>query len=487
MALMLADIIDQAERLYGANLAVVCGSTRLNYAEFGDRCRRLASGLRQLGIGAGDRVAVLMNNCHRYLEVYCAVPASGAILVPLNTRHTLEEHRRTLADCSPRLLIVDEDHRETALKIASAELQLLAAPDGYEELVARSTPEPFAGDIDEDDPAGLFYTSGTTGAPKGAVLSHRNLIVNAFNMIVGAGYQEADRFLHTAPMFHLADGSSIYALTWRGSRHVILPGFHPRSVLETIEHAGITCTIMVPTMIDAIVNDHAANGNLASLRLILHGGAPISADLLRAAVSFFGCAFTQAYGLTEGSSHIALLPHEERILDEPRARSAGREILGCEIVVRHSDGRPCQTGAIGEVTVRGPNITRGYWNRPEDSAQSIRDGWFWTGDLGYLDAEGYLYLAGRSRDLIISGGENIYASEVEESYARIPPWRLRPSSACPTTIGANASMPSSCRRPDVPSVSASCAPSAASGSPVSSVRAPWRSSTSYRFPALEKC
>lgn len=421
MALLLTDSLRHADRLFGRHVGVVCGQTHLTYADFANRCRRLASGLRQLGIQPGDRVAVLMANCHRLLETYYAVPALGAIIVPLNTRLSPVELRAILDDCRPALLLYDQQNGELGPKLAGHDLPLLEASDAYERLVAANAPLPLTDEVDEDAPAAIFYTGGTSGTPKGAILSHRNLVANSFNMTIGAEYNESDRFLHTAPMFHLADGSSIYALTWRGARHVILRRFDPAAVLETIERERISCTIMVPAMLHAIVNHpDVATRDLSSLRVILHGGAPITSSLLHQAVKTLGCSFTQAYGLTEGSSHIAMLPHEERLLADRRVASAGRAVMGTEVVTRRADGAACASGEIGEVTVRGSNVTTGYWQRPDATAAALRDGWFWTGDLGYLDDDGYIFLVDRVKDMIISGGENVYSIEVEDVLCQHP-------------------------------------------------------------------
>ncbi len=421
MPLTLSDPLRHAERLYASREAVICGETRLSFAEMALRCRKLASGLIRLGVAPGDRVAVLMQNCHRYLEIYTAVPAIGAIIVPLNTRHSYAEQTVMLNDCLPELLIADETNADIARRLARNGVDLLLAPHDYEELIAGSTPSDLAVPIDEESPAALFYTGGTTGSPKGAVLSHRNLVTNAFSMTIGAGYNEDDRFLHVAPMFHLADGSSIYALTWRGACHVIQPRFDPASLVQTIERERVTCSIMVPTMINALVNHPASKTtDITSLRLILHGGGPMTTSLLRRAVATLRCSFTQAYGLTEGSSHIALLPREELLLDDRRIRSAGRAVMGVEIEARRPDGSVCDPGEIGEIAVRGPNMTRGYWNRPDETAAAIRNGWFHTGDLGYLDEHGYVYLVDRVKDMVISGGENIYCIEVEETLSAHP-------------------------------------------------------------------
>jgi long-chain acyl-CoA synthetase len=421
MQLVLADALRRAERLYGRKEGAVCGEIRLSYAEFGSRCRRLAAGLRRLGVGRGDRVATLLGNCHRYLEAYSTIPGIGAVIVPLNTRHAAPEHRAILEDCGVRLLIVDEAYRHLAAELAPAVDELLLAPADYERTVATNADIELGDGVGERDLAALFYTGGTTGAAKGVMLTHRNLVTNAFHNAVCFSYDEGDSCLHAAPMFHAAGASGIYALTWRGARHVLVPSFEPGAVLEVIAREGVTCTVWVPTMINMVVHHPAvADADLRSLRLLIHGGAPISTELLRRAVATLGCSFTQAYGLTEASSHLALLPREERLLDDARARSAGRAMMGTEVVVRRPDGSACEPGEVGEVTARGPNFTRGYWNKPRETAEALRDGWFWTGDLAHMDAEGYVYIVDRAKDMIISGGENVYSVEVEDAISAHP-------------------------------------------------------------------
>ena len=421
MQLLVTDSLRRAERLYGRGEAATCGEVRLTYAEFGARCRALAAALHRRGVGRGDRVATLLANCHRYLEAYIAVPLLGAAIVPLNTRHAAREQRAVLEDCGARLLLVDETHRDRAGELATAVGDVLLAPDEYERALAVGGEIESGPAIDEDDLAAIFYTGGTTGRAKGVMLSHRNLVANAFHITVWAGYDERDTHLHAAPMFHSADAASIFALTWRGARHAFAPSFEPGAVLDLIARERVTCTVLVPTMIGMIV-DHPAveTADLRSLRLVIHGGAPISGALLGRAVETLGCSFTQAYGLTEASSHLAALPREETLLGDRRARSAGRAVMGVELVVRRPDGAPCAPGEVGEVTGRGPNFTRGYWNRPEETARALRDGWFWTGDLAHMDEEGYVYIVDRAKDMIISGGENVYSVEVEEAISAHP-------------------------------------------------------------------
>jgi long-chain acyl-CoA synthetase len=419
---LIPDALRRAEKLFGSKPAVVDGDLRLDYRELATRCRRLAGALAGLSVGRGDRVAVLMANGHRYLECLFAVPGMGGVVVPLNNRLAVPEHRYILEDAGVRVLIVDGAHAEIGRQLATSVQSVVVAPDEYDRLLD-AAPELGLGDeaIGEDDLAGLFYTGGTTGAAKGVMLSHRNLVTNALHIAIALGYDERDIYLHCAPMFHLADGASTYAVTWVGGTHVFVPAFEPAAVLRVIAAEGVTNTLMVPTMLGA-VNAHpdAATTDLSSMRLVLHGAAPIATELLRQSIKTFGCSFAQGYGMTEAAPLLTVLAHEEDLVDDERLRSAGREIAGVEVTVRREDGALCDPREVGEVVARGPNFMSGYWNKPDETAAALREGWYWSQDLGYLDEDGYLFLVDRAKDMIISGGENVYSIEVEDALMSHP-------------------------------------------------------------------
>ena len=412
--LLLTDALGRAERLFGPSEGVVDGDIRFTWAEFGVRARRLAAGLRRLGVGKGDRVATLLSNGHHYLAAYAAIPALGAVIVPLNTRLSAAELEAILADSGAGLLLADEATRDLVGGLSGAVPRVLTMPDDEADLYPSRPLPDFDEPIDEDDLAAIFYTGGTTGPAKGVMLSHRNLVANAFNMTIGAGYRQDDVFLHAAPMFHLADGSSIYALTWIGARHVFVPRFDPALVLETLRRERVTVTILIPTMITALVHHPAATtADFRHQRLVLHGGAAMPADLLRRAVDVMRCSFTQAYGMTESSALATMLHAEETLLDSKWVRTAGQSVMGIDLSVRRPDGTECVAGEVGEIALRGPTIMRGYWHRPEETAACMRDGWFRTGDVGSIDGEGYLTIIDRVRDMIKSGSEQVYSGEVE--------------------------------------------------------------------------
>ncbi|MCU1594697.1 MAG: putative fatty-acid--CoA ligase [Frankiales bacterium] len=421
MSTNLWQTLRRAESLFGDRPAVVDGGTRYTYREFAHRCRSLSGALQADGVRAGDRVAVLMANGHRYLECYFALPGMGAVMVPLNNRLAAPEHRYILEDAGVHTLIVDEANADMGEALADCVQRVVLGSSAYDDLVASAETAALPVATQDDDLAGLFYTGGTTGASKGVMLTHRNLVANALHIALALEYTSGDVYLHAAPMFHLADGASTYAVTWVGGCHTFLPAFDPATAIDLLAQHRVTSLLLVPAMISAVVNHPAAaTADFSSLRLVFHGAAPINTALLRQAIDVMGCSFAQGYGMTEASPLVTVLDHEEELVDSPRLRSAGREIVGVEVQVRSEDGSRVATGEVGEVVLRGPNVMKGYWNKPEATAEVLIDGWYWSRDLGYLDDEGFLFLVDRAKDMIISGGENVYSIEVEDAVARHP-------------------------------------------------------------------
>ncbi|MFE5702265.1 class I adenylate-forming enzyme family protein [Rhodococcus koreensis] len=411
----------RAAGLQHGSVAVVDGNTRLSYPELLSWCDRLASGLARRGAGRGDRIAILGANSAEYLAAYFGVPAAGYVLVPLNARLADAELLKVVQDCEPAILVADEAHQARAETLARA---AGTGAIGFDELLAHPADETVA-DRDAEpsstDLAAIFYTGGTTGRAKGAMLTHGNLAANALHMIAGLGYAADDVYLHCSPMFHLGDGMSTYPITWASGRHVVIPRFDPESVVGAIETERVTCTFLVPTMLTLLLEyldriDRVPD--FSSLRLVVHGGAPISPALLDRAMARLGCSFTQSYGMTEAGPILSFLPNEDRLLGSDALRSAGRPVVGVEVRVARPDGTDCEIGEIGEIVGRGPNFAIGYWRQPEVTRERFRDGWYWSGDLAYRDEEFYLYIVGRAGDAIISGGENVYAAEVEAALDR---------------------------------------------------------------------
>jgi long-chain acyl-CoA synthetase len=402
----------RAERVAGDRAAITCGEHRLTYAETATRCRRLGGALSQLGLKRGDRVAVVGPNCHRYLELYQGVPGAGLIIVPLNARHVAAELRYALEDAGARVLFTAVDVPDLPACID----HVFDLDGGYEALI-EGTPERDFVECDDDDVAGLFYTGGTTGQAKGVMLSHRNLVANANHYQAVWPFDSATRWLVAAPLFHAAGSLAVLVTVWQAGHHVVLGAFDPAAALDLIARHDVTHTLVVPTMLAAMSEEQLARPrDLPSLRGIAHGGSPIASETLRRAnAAFPETELVHMYGATETAPIVTALRHEEQWLDDPRIRSCGQPVPGVEVELRDPFGAPVERGEIGEVLVRGANVMLGYWNKPTPTADVLHDGWYRTGDLGYLDERDYVYLVDRAKDMIVTGGENVYGTEVEEA------------------------------------------------------------------------
>ncbi|GAA4794374.1 long-chain fatty acid--CoA ligase [Actinomycetospora chlora] len=393
--------------------AVVCGEHTETYAELADRVARLGSVLTGLGLRPGDRVGVLGANCHRYLELYLGLPSHGLVIVPLNVRHTAAERTYALRDAGARVLFADRqlDGLDPDLRVVDTTTEYETLLDGAEPVAPLRAPA-------EHDLAGIFYTGGTTGAAKGVMLSHGNLVANAFHFMACWPFTPDTRWLVVAPMFHAAGTIGALATIWAGGTQVMCPAFTPEGVLDLVERHGVTATLVVPTMMDALAAEQSARPRtVATLRWLSHGSSPAAVELLRRTHAAFPDAeMLHIYGLTETSPIVTLLPGEQHLLDAPQARSCGRAAVGVEVVVVDpADRTPLPAGLVGEVLIRGANVTAGYWNKPDETAAVLRDGWFASGDLGLLDEGGHLFLVDRAKDMIVSGGENVYSAEVENA------------------------------------------------------------------------
>jgi long-chain acyl-CoA synthetase len=407
-----ADPIKAAVAQAPNKIAVIDQRETFTFRVLHDRCARLGGALRALGLNKGDRVAILAGNGHRYIETYVGVPASGLVVVPLNTRHAEPELKYALEDSGASVLLTDRDPGG----LTDVVQHVIAMPEQYEQLIAEAAPVALGEGLTENDLAGLFYTGGTTGQSKGVMLSHRNLIANTFHFLVAVPQQPDDVVMVMAPMFHAAGSNGILGNIWTLGTQITVDAFDPVQVLDLIEEYGVTETLGVPTMLAAIAEEqHARPRKTDTLRALSHGGSPIATGVLRRTHTAFPTAtLNEVYGATELSPLCTVLVQEEKHLDSPRGRSCGRPIVGNEIRILNIDGDPVEHGEVGEVVVRGPNVMQGYWNKPEQTEAVLKDGAYWTGDLGYFDEDGYLYLVDRSKDMIVSGGENVYSTEVEE-------------------------------------------------------------------------
>jgi fatty-acyl-CoA synthase len=437
--MLLVDTLKKAYRFFPHKKAIVCGGRRWTYEEFFGRLSRFAHFLKEAGIEKGDRVAILHPNCHCFLEVYYAVALRGAAAVPLNYRLSAGELALILNDAGARVLVADPRFRETVERIR-ADLPTLEKivwtgdESGdfsdrdrdvrYEELVAgMALPLPEV-DITEDAIAQIYYTSGTTGRPKGVMLTHKNVTVHALGTIAELQLTDRDVWLHAAPLFHLADAWATWAVTWVGGTHVLVGEFDPPAVLAAIEREKVTLTNLIPTMLNMLVNYPGVAGyNYSRLRVLLSGGAPIAPDVVRRIVKTFRCDYIQTYGMTETSPYLTLSILKGHLLEKSpeeqlRIKSkTGREFIAVELKVVTDDGREIRRDEkeVGEIIVRGDTVTPGYWQLPEETARAIKNGWLYTGDMAVMDEEGYVTIVDRRKDMIVTGGENVYSTEVENT------------------------------------------------------------------------
>ena len=412
----IATALERTRRTRAHRTALVCGDVPITYAELAARCDRVGAALASLGLNAGDRVAILAANCHRYVEAYMGVPAAGMVLLPLNTRLATPELAAIAAAARPKVLITDRDPGALADAVPR-----VVTFEEWDVLLDHA--EPIApARVDEDDLALLYFTGGTTGRPKGVMLSHRNLVANSFHKTLACRFEPDDVYLAVAPFFHVAGTAGLVGLLWLGGSFVVLPSFDAADSLDQIERHRVTVAIPVPTMVAALVAEQAARPrNVSSLRLLGHAGSPITTDLLRRAHDTFPAAeLAQFYGATETASIVTCMPHEERHLEGGRLGSVGQPAVGVEVAVIDGEGQRCPTGVAGEVIVRGPNVMVGYWEDEAATSAAFVDGWYRSGDIGFLDDEHYLSLLDRAKDMIVTGGENVYSLEVEDALGSHP-------------------------------------------------------------------
>ncbi len=428
--------LHRAVQQHPDKVALRCGRRSVTFRALADRVARLAGALQRLGMAPGDRVAMLALNADRYFEYMIAVPWGGGVINPCNIRWSAAEILYSLEDSGSRLLFVDDAYLPVARKLQADSATPLTvihcgdgrAPDGmlgYEELIAGAQPVPDAVRRG-DDLLGLFYTGGTTGRPKGVMIGHKGMYASLLSLLAEGLAPEGSVYLHAAPMFHVAD-IGMSGVQWvRGNTQSFIGSFSPEAVVEAIERDRVTHVLLVPTMIQMLV-DHPVirqGRDLSSLRCIVYGASPISEAVLDRAMAVLpGVDFIQAYGMTELSPLATICPAEYHTPEgrkRGKLRSAGRASFCTEVRIVNGQDREVPRGTVGEVAVRGPNVMQGYWNMPELTAETVRDGWMHTGDGAYMDDDGFIFVVDRVKDMIISGGENVYSAEVENTVAQHP-------------------------------------------------------------------
>ena len=425
-----------ATKRYGPREAVVDGERRLSFSDVYDRSKRAANALIANGLKPGDRVAKLMRNRADIIEINFGVAMAGGASLNLHGRNVLKEHVHMLNDSETSFLFLDEHHSEYAeeLKNECPHLRRIIAvgwegaeATAYEDWLQKSSSAEPGVVLGSESLFHLHYTSGTTGVPKAVVNTHRTHVAWLAKFFRNLDYRMGarDSMLHAGPMTH-ASFNFIETTFLRGARNIIMPAFEPELFLEMTQKEGATTTYLVSTMVQRLIEcDKLASADLSSLHTITYGAAPISEENLKHAIEHIGPIFRQTYGLTEARQPIAILDPWDHVVDgtpgeRARLASCGRIAAGVELELLGDDDLPVATGEMGEICVRGDYAMARYWKNPEATAETMRNGWVHTGDLAVADEEGYLYIVDRKKEMIITGGFNVYPSEVERALCRHP-------------------------------------------------------------------
>lgn len=397
----------------------------LSYASGRERSERMASALRGLGVKPGDRFVTILGNSIDALLLIHAASRLGVVCVPLNWRLAPVEWMGMIADAEARVVIADPSHAE-ALEGAGGKPEVAICSQGtrpgwlgLDELVEQASPDVPRVRIGDDAVVLQLYTSGTTGKPKGAMISHRGVVANIGQIELATGSSApGQRSLHVLPMFHIAGAVFALRAMSHGETLVILKAADPAVVLRTLGEERIAHMFIVPTLIQMLLRQPGIAGmSFPHLRQIMYGASPIAEHVLVEAMGVFGCAFLQGFGMTELScagTFLSEADHDRAVRERPELlASAGRALPGTELRIVDGQGKDCGPGEIGEILIRGPQVFPGYWKLPEASMAALRDGWLHSGDAGLVDDEGYLFIRDRLKDMIVSGGENVYPAEVE--------------------------------------------------------------------------
>ncbi|NNN24576.1 long-chain-fatty-acid--CoA ligase [Pseudomonas nitroreducens] len=416
-------------------IVTVFGARRRTFREFGERVARLAGALQQLGMVADDRVSMLALNSDRYLEYIQGTWWGGGVLNPINIRWAVPEVVYSLDDCNTRFLLVDDYFLPMVegirAQVRNAPIFIYAgeksAPEGmldYEILLAAAEPVADAGRGGEDL-ACIMYTGGTTGFPKGVMQTHLNLWSGCIQRMAEIHMSADERNLHVMPLFHVAGLARSICCFIAGSPHVVTSTFEAGEILALMEREAITDSILVPTMILALLNhpDFQVR-DLSQFKRLSYGASPTAGEMIEQVMAKLPqLELSHSYGLTEACPIVSTNPPENHGLEARKTgliRSVGRAGLGVNVMIVDEQGVEVPRGTVGEIIVRGPNIMQGYWNKPEETAKTLRNGWLYTGDGAYMDEQGYLFIVDRLKDMIVSGGENVYSAEVENIVARHP-------------------------------------------------------------------
>ncbi len=422
-------VIARAAKQYADNICVVAGDERITFRTANERINRLANALLGLGLEKGDRVAILMGNCLQCVEVDYAIAKAGVVRVPLNARLSANEHAIIVDETEAKAFIIGPNYVEHVEsirgQIPSVKHFIYVSGNsgqgiGYESMLAGSSPAEPGIEVDEEDLYTIQYTSGTTGRPRGVMWQHRSILASMMGYLAELDpIREDHAIMHVGQMTHAA-GVFMLPHFARGARQVVMKKFDPKALCETIERDRITFTVLAPTMIYMLLAyPEIKKHDLSSLRTILYAMSPMSVERLKEAISILGPVFVQGYGLSEGNPPVTHLDREDHVVDGSpekvrRLASCGRPSIGVEVKVVDENDVEVKPGEVGQIICRGRNVMKGYWKRPEETAQALRNGWLYTRDMATVDEAGYIYIVDRKDDTMISGGFNVYPREVEE-------------------------------------------------------------------------
>jgi len=397
--------LGRAARYHPDRIAFSNDAGRQTFRELHDRVAGIAGYLADQGFNRGDRIALLLPNEDQYIELIYACAWLGLVAVPLNTRFSEMEIDHVLADATPRGLI-----RHSSLPTPKTALPWQRVID-LQPLITGNVPPP-APIYGPETVLALIYTSGTTGRPKGAIQTHANILSNIYHLNYWMPYEEGGVYLHAAPIFHILDFPFMFAAPAFGACQVTIPKFSPQIFCQAVQREGVTQTVLVPTMINLLVQfDDLKKYDLSSLEQLAYGGSPIAPELVRRTQETLpNVKLVQGYGLTETGFLTGLQSHEHT---GQKLTSCGRTCLGIDLQIVDASGRQVGVGQHGELVVRGANVTQGYWNNPKETKSAFRNGMFRTGDIGFRDSDGYFFILDRLKDMIVTGGENVYSGEVE--------------------------------------------------------------------------
>jgi acyl-CoA synthetase (AMP-forming)/AMP-acid ligase II len=433
MALTCGDLIKRGRALYGTQAALLFEGRQFTFAEQAARMFRLANALLGNGLKKQERVAVLARNCSEYIEIFGACEIAGFVAINLNVRLSDAELATICRDSQPSAMICSKDFlaqaRALAAQLSCIRIRIAIGSEdadtlSYEHLVSESSADEPTATAGPSDIAYLMYTSGTTGGPKGVMISHAAMVEATRMLSHEGGISSTDKALIVMPLFHLGGKIEQMNFNLMGAEVVLKAAFDAEDILDTIEKERVTAAHFAPAMIQRLLDVLEAKPyDVSTLRCVHYASAPMPGPLLRRALDRMGPIFVQVYGMTECLIGTILKAHQHLLSSpegERRLRSAGQPLLGNEVKIVREEGTACDTGEIGEILFRSPTIMSGYWNKPELTAEVVRDGWIHTKDLGFVDGSKFVYVVDRKKDMIISGGENIYSWEVEEALRAHP-------------------------------------------------------------------